>query len=145
MMPPFMSARRPKLEGLRGVAILLVLAKHSFVDDWKVPCRKLDHAAALPVKLAGTGVDLFSVLSGYLFGILLANRLRTFELSRFARLESGRGLCIEALAQSCCPCELHRCVQGCSRKVQRSTRRICPIGRKDQKMNTEDDPIPATS
>ena len=111
----------------------------------RFPAGSWIHAAALPAKLAGTGVDLFSVLSGYLFDVLLANRLRTFELSRFARFESGRGFCIEALAQSCCPCELHRCVQGCSRKVKRRTRGGCHIGRKDQEMNPEDDPIAAMS
>ncbi len=42
-----MSARRPKLEGLRGVAILLVLATHSFVDDWE---GSLQEAGSMPLR-----------------------------------------------------------------------------------------------
>jgi len=82
-----MTVRRPELDGLRGIAILLVIAQHYVVDVWKVPAGRGFHLAALPTKLAWTGVDLFFVLSGYLLGgILLANvESSTFFRTFYAR------------------------------------------------------------
>lgn len=62
-------ARRPELDGLRGVAILLVLASHAHVPGFA---------------LAGgtVGVSLFFVLSGYLItSILVAEHARVGRVS----------------------------------------------------------------
>lgn len=81
--------RIPELDGLRGVAILLVLAGHYF----SVP--GVGAAALLSgywFRLGWTGVDLFFVLSGFLIGgILLAvrdspNYFKTFYARRFFRI-----------------------------------------------------------
>ncbi len=69
---------RPALDGLRGVAILLVVGKHAF--DWP--------------KEGGLGVDLFFVLSGFLITSLLLEEqsrrgrvsLRQFYRRRALRL-----------------------------------------------------------
>ncbi len=63
------SARIPELDGLRGIAVLLVVAWH-YLDVWATPWLT-------PFRLGWSGVDLFFVLSGFLIGgILLDNRHR---------------------------------------------------------------------
>jgi peptidoglycan/LPS O-acetylase OafA/YrhL len=65
--------RIPELDGVRGLAIALVLIYH-YVDVG-VPGNKVLYYAALPTHLMWSGVDLFFVLSGLLIGgILLDNR-----------------------------------------------------------------------
>ncbi len=79
------AGRLPELDGLRAVAILLVLLGH--------------HLAAAPVagirrvtEMGWVGVDLFFVLSGFLIGGILldqrtaANYYRVFYLRRFLRI-----------------------------------------------------------
>ncbi len=62
-------ARVPELDGLRGLAILAVLAFHGFN---MMPVGAVDRVVAAMVTLGWCGVDLFFVLSGYLItGILL--------------------------------------------------------------------------
>ena len=72
------SARVPELDGIRGIAILLVLATH------------FGYPAAGPglfrnmLSLGWVGVDLFFVLSGFLItGILLATKGRANYFQRF--------------------------------------------------------------
>lgn len=86
---PTSGTHLPALDGLRGVAILLVLAMHFTM------LRPLGTADAVVYSLARTGwmgVDLFFVLSGFLItGILFdsrdrANPLRTFYARRFLRI-----------------------------------------------------------
>lgn len=87
------STRIPALDGLRGIAILLVLMAHSFLD--------LDvHYAHHPVlnwltrmsRFDWSGVDLFFVLSGFLIGGILLdardspNYFKTFYLRRAYRI-----------------------------------------------------------
>jgi len=61
--------RIAELDGLRGAAVLLVVAWH-YLDTFSSPWLT-------PFRLGWTGVDLFFVLSGYLIGgILLDNRDR---------------------------------------------------------------------
>jgi len=75
-MNPINSSRRiPELDGLRGLAILMVLASHYFGASIFAPDRSgLAYLQALLEKGA-LGVDLFFVLSGFLIGgILLDNR-----------------------------------------------------------------------
>jgi peptidoglycan/LPS O-acetylase OafA/YrhL len=87
--PGLAAQRVPELDGLRGVAILLVIVCHYVYNS--LPRRE---AAALRATMSWTwsGVDLFFVLSGFLIGgILLANRespryYRTFYLRRTCRI-----------------------------------------------------------
>ncbi|MBU6326388.1 MAG: acyltransferase [Verrucomicrobia bacterium] len=85
-------SRIPELDGIRGLAILMVLIWHYFscqlhrdAGIWVSYARRL-------LYLTGTGVDLFFVLSGFLIvGILLDQRgsqhaLRTFYLRRACRI-----------------------------------------------------------
>jgi peptidoglycan/LPS O-acetylase OafA/YrhL len=84
--------RIPELDGVRGIAILLVLVWH-FVG---APLGQLPGPAAQWVQrilgLAGSGVDLFFVLSGFLIGgILLDHRtspryFRAFYARRLTRI-----------------------------------------------------------
>jgi peptidoglycan/LPS O-acetylase OafA/YrhL len=84
------SQRIPALDGLRGVAILLVLLRHSVAGTetssrfWSIVLESL--------RLSWSGVDLFFVLSGFLIGgILLDARhsphyFRTFYIRRAFRI-----------------------------------------------------------
>jgi peptidoglycan/LPS O-acetylase OafA/YrhL len=84
--------RIPELDGVRGLAILLVLVWH-FVGS---PLQNEDGTLAVPaarvLRLAWSGVDLFFVLSGFLIGgILLDHRespgyFKAFYARRFCRI-----------------------------------------------------------
>ena len=82
--PEAMRPRIPQLDGLRGLAILAVLA-------WHLVAAPLGTRAG-PLALAWAGVDLFFVLSGYLIADILlkarpaANYFRVFYLRRACRL-----------------------------------------------------------
>lgn len=68
--------RIPQLDGIRGLAILLVIVHHYIFGTFNSPppSTPLDYLS-LPLHLGWTGVDLFFVLSGFLIaGILLENR-----------------------------------------------------------------------
>lgn len=79
----------PALDGLRGVAILLVMLLHFQLDR---PDTTLGHAYKNVVDTGWAGVDLFFVLSGFLItGILYDNRadenyFRTFYVRRALRI-----------------------------------------------------------
>ena len=79
----------PELDGLRGVAIMLVWAGHYFAVPGKGMVSLLD---GYWFRLGWTGVDLFFVLSGFLIGgILLDVRdshryFQTFYVRRFFRI-----------------------------------------------------------
>lgn len=92
------TSRIPELDGLRGIAIILVILLHYFYQS----SPAIDH----PVTLAGhlyawfrmcaalgwTGVDLFFVLSGFLIGGILLDvkdspsYYKTFYVRRFYRI-----------------------------------------------------------
>lgn len=84
--------RIPALDGLRGVAILLVLVWHYFQnllrDDMGPAVAQLRRS----LSLSWSGVDLFFVLSGFLIaGLLLDNKgsnryFRTFYIRRTCRI-----------------------------------------------------------
>lgn len=88
--------RIPPLDGIRGIAILLVLVWHYFtIQAHARPDTLLYYPVEFLVKatrLAWSGVDLFFVLSGFLIGgILLDNRLadsyyKTFYVRRALRI-----------------------------------------------------------
>lgn len=67
--------RVPELDGLRGLAILLVLIWHYDLAWLNFPLGPLAGPLGLILGLTWSGVDLFFVLSGFLIGgILLDNR-----------------------------------------------------------------------
>ncbi len=89
MTPP---RRIPELDGIRGVAILLVIVWHYFVMLIEAkPGSALAYAQATG-RLTWTGVDLFFVLSGFLIGGILIdtrdspNYFRAFYARRFFRI-----------------------------------------------------------
>jgi peptidoglycan/LPS O-acetylase OafA/YrhL len=80
----------PALDGIRGLAVLGVMAEHYEIRDW--PWRAGWSPVWHGIQLGGIGVDLFFVLSGFLItGILLDTRsrsdyFRTFMLRRALRI-----------------------------------------------------------
>jgi peptidoglycan/LPS O-acetylase OafA/YrhL len=65
-------AHLPVLDGLRGVAILLVFVSHTIAGPLQHPTTRLDAAMRAATGAGWIGVDLFFVLSGFLVtGILL--------------------------------------------------------------------------
>ena len=88
---PRLDSRIPELDGLRGLAIALVVFWHYFVDIRRLPYYD-GSWYSLITHLTWSGVDLFFVLSGFLIcGILLdkksaSNYYRTFYFRRFYRI-----------------------------------------------------------
>jgi peptidoglycan/LPS O-acetylase OafA/YrhL len=88
--PTGYSARIPVLDGLRGIAILLVLLYHGLfsIHFASLPLVRLSPVA----KLSGSGVDLFFVLSGFLIGGILLDvkdsphYFKTFYVRRAYRI-----------------------------------------------------------
>lgn len=84
--------RIPELDGLRGIAILLVLIFHYFTLQIRIPPPTLLRWIAPGLNLTWSGVDLFFVLSGFLIGGILMdhrespNYFRAFYLRRFWRI-----------------------------------------------------------
>ena len=90
------SARIPALDGVRGIAILLVLLRHAIFGVGTVlhgePHSRIAAGFLVAGQLTWSGVDLFFVLSGFLIGgILLDARnspryFQTFYLRRAYRI-----------------------------------------------------------
>jgi peptidoglycan/LPS O-acetylase OafA/YrhL len=82
----------PALDGVRGLAIVLVLAHHWLVLDWPGSPGSLTAFFQSLLGLSWAGVDLFFVLSGFLIGgILLDHRAspryyQVFWVRRFFRI-----------------------------------------------------------
>ena len=80
--------RIPELDGIRGLAILLVLAWH-YLSVPTVPALGFVHQA---IMMTWSGVDLFFVLSGFLIGGILIdvrrapNYFKTFYVRRAFRI-----------------------------------------------------------
>jgi hypothetical protein len=71
LSPPDFTRRIPQLDGLRGVAIALVVLFHyiNFAVDSGAP--RILNFLVRPTNLGWSGVDLFFVLSGFLIGGIL--------------------------------------------------------------------------
>ncbi|MGI9088346.1 MAG: acyltransferase family protein [Chthoniobacterales bacterium] len=76
--------RRPGLDLLRALAIIVVVVYHTGIFGFALPYDL--H------RFGWVGVDLFFVLSGYLIGGQLLNQLRTRRRIRFARFYARRAL-----------------------------------------------------
>jgi peptidoglycan/LPS O-acetylase OafA/YrhL len=86
------TSRRPELDGLRGIAILSVVAWHY----WAIHMRSGSHGfvsfAGSIFGLTWSGVDLFFVLSGFLIGGILLDQRKSenyfavFYTRRFCRI-----------------------------------------------------------
>ena len=88
------SGRRiPELDGLRGIAIALVLVDHLFTSP-SIFIRRPNPVAYLQIvtRLSWSGVDLFFILSGFLIGGILleardsTNYFKVFYLRRACRI-----------------------------------------------------------
>ena len=90
LTPLDLSARIPELDGIRGVAIAMILVAHCFEIVTR-PGSPLAYAL-VPLRLNWSGVDLFFVLSGFLIGGILldaresSNYFRVFYARRFFRI-----------------------------------------------------------
>lgn len=84
--------RIAELDGIRGVAIAMVLAHHYFLLPIRAPLATLPSYVQAAGRLAWSGVDLFFVLSGFLIGGILLNArespnyFRVFYMRRFLRI-----------------------------------------------------------
>lgn len=89
---PRSSRHIPELDGVRALAIWMVICDH-LIDGWNVPAgARVQRLAKLTLAQGWLGVDLFFVLSGFLItGILLDTRnspayFRNFYGRRFIRI-----------------------------------------------------------
>ena len=88
---PAKQARIPQLDGLRGLAILLVILFH-YGFAISIPGSQLFSRLQDCFRMGGYGVDLFFVLSGFLIGGILLDckaspsYFHTFYLRRFHRI-----------------------------------------------------------
>lgn len=86
------SQRVPELDGLRGLAVLMVIYGHYLVPYIHLMQLPVPWPVLRFLALSRSGVELFFVLSGFLIGgILLDNRhssryFRTFYVRRFFRI-----------------------------------------------------------
>jgi peptidoglycan/LPS O-acetylase OafA/YrhL len=84
--------RIPELDGLRGIAIGMVVIFHYFYMIVVAAPYSPLYFARIPFRLTWTGVDLFFVLSGFLIGGILIdardseNYFRVFYRRRFCRI-----------------------------------------------------------
>lgn len=87
-----MAGRVPQLDGLRGVAILLVISLHYLNDSERGAFGSFLYRFGCAFRLGWSGVDLFFVLSGFLIGGILLDARRAenyfsaFYVRRFFRI-----------------------------------------------------------
>ena len=92
--PPIPRAtdRIPELDGLRGIAIGLILILHFFQNTLNPQAGVVPRYLAAATRLTWSGVDLFFVLSGFLIGGILLdartapNYYRVFYARRLFRI-----------------------------------------------------------
>lgn len=84
--------RVPELDGIRGIAIGMILVFHYFLLQFQVTPGTAAAYALATGRLAWSGVDLFFVLSGFLIGGILldardsSNYFQVFYTRRFFRI-----------------------------------------------------------
>jgi peptidoglycan/LPS O-acetylase OafA/YrhL len=84
--------RLPELDGLRGIAIGMVLLFHCFQQIWVTRPGSFPAYLQASARLTWSGVDLFFVLSGFLIGGILLdarnsrNYFQVFYARRFFRI-----------------------------------------------------------
>ncbi len=89
---PRLKGRISELDGVRGLAILLVLFWHYAYATIPIPKRAWKAYLLLPLSITWSGVDLFFVLSGFLIGGILyeakdsASYFKTFYGRRIFRI-----------------------------------------------------------
>jgi len=95
---PDLGGRIPELDGLRGLAIAMILVTHYLLLIYSAPFGSpVAHLLAMG-RLGWTGVDLFFVLSGFLIGGILidardsSSYFRVFYTRRFFRIVPIYGL-----------------------------------------------------
>lgn len=87
-----LGGRIPELDGIRGVAVGLVVICHYFIGEMTAPVHSLGYYALRAGRLTWSGVDLFFVLSGFLIGGILldarqsSNYFQVFYARRFLRI-----------------------------------------------------------
>jgi peptidoglycan/LPS O-acetylase OafA/YrhL len=92
LLDPKSKNRLPELDGLRGLAILLVLSLHYVTFGYNSAKFGTVYRFAQIFRLGWTGVDLFFVLSGFLIGGILLdarespNYFRAFYVRRVHRI-----------------------------------------------------------
>src|ERR1035437_4173059 len=85
-------SRVPELDGLRGMAVLMVVVFHYIQQEGPTPAGTAAHLLQRFTILGWSGVDLFFVLSGFLIGGILmdarasASYYPTFYARRFFRI-----------------------------------------------------------
>jgi peptidoglycan/LPS O-acetylase OafA/YrhL len=104
------SKRSPELDGIRGTAILMVLAFHWVQGHSTILLNRVEKL----LSFGWTGVDLFFVLSGFLIGGILldakdsTNYFRVFYIRRFYRILPLYGvLCLWSIAVFYAPLSTH--------------------------------------
>jgi peptidoglycan/LPS O-acetylase OafA/YrhL len=86
------SSRMPQLDGLRGMAILLVILYHYVSTTAAAPRNGIVSFLQATFRMGWAGVDLFFVLSGFLIGGILLDAkdstryFKTFYLRRIHRI-----------------------------------------------------------
>ena len=84
--------RNPELDGLRGIAILLVMSFHYINNQLLHTTNPVGTKLAFITSFGWVGVDLFFVLSGFLIGSILirnkesVNYFSTFYIRRIVRI-----------------------------------------------------------
>ena len=91
-LSPSESSRIPEVDGLRGIAILMVLLWHCIVAPSVTAPTTVASYAMAGLSFTWSGVDLFFVLSGFLIGGILLDQktshryYQTFYVRRFFRI-----------------------------------------------------------
>jgi peptidoglycan/LPS O-acetylase OafA/YrhL len=84
--------RIPELDGLRGVAILMVISFHYINNQLLAASQPVGKWLAFATSFGWVGVDLFFILSGFLIGTILisnsgsSNYFKTFFIRRLVRI-----------------------------------------------------------